>query len=226
MSAWVSTGHRRGRSSLPLPFPPGTGFFVSSEGHLLTNHHVVDGCGSISVALDAGMRRSAMVVAKDRTNDLALLRLPGPVPATASFRPAVRLGEGIAVFGYPLTGILAAGGNFTLGNVTALAGIRDDSRMLQISAPVQPGNNGGPLLDETGSVVGVVVSKLNAIKLAAATDDLAQNVNFAIKGSVALAFMEAQGVVPMRAGTDAQAMKPADIADRAKSFTALVECRK
>ncbi|MBB3810626.1 hypothetical protein FHS81_002728 [Pseudochelatococcus contaminans] len=102
--------------------------------------------------------------------------------------------EYAAVFGYPLTGILTSSGNFTQGSVTALAGLRDDNRMLQISAPVQPGNSGGPLLDDAGNVVGVVVSKLNALKVAAATDDLAQNVNFAIKASVVQGFLEAQGI--------------------------------
>lgn len=110
--------------------------------------------------------------------------------------------------------------------MTALAGIKDDSRMLQISAPVQPGNSGGPLLDETGTVVGIVVAKLNALKLAEATNDLAQNVNFAIKASVAQSFADSQGVRLQAAKADLPVMRPADIAERAKSFTGLVECRQ
>jgi S1-C subfamily serine protease len=73
------------------------------------------------------------------------------------------------VYGFPLTGALASGGNVTTGNITALAGLGDDSRFLQISAPVQPGNSGGPLLDRNGSVVGIVVSKLNALGVASRT---------------------------------------------------------
>ena len=64
-------------------------------------------------------------------------------------------------FGYPLSQVLATSGNFTTGIVTALAGIGDDSRFYQISAPVQPGNSGGPLLDENGNLIGVVSSKLD-----------------------------------------------------------------
>ncbi|MGI8568125.1 MAG: S1 family peptidase, partial [Methylocella sp.] len=69
----------------------------------------------------------------------------------------------VAAFGFPLAGLLATSGNFTLGNVTAVAGLGDDTRILQISAPVQPGSSGGPLLDYSGNVVGVVEGKLNAI---------------------------------------------------------------
>jgi S1-C subfamily serine protease len=67
---------------------------------------------------------------------------------------------------------------------SAVAGLEDDTRILQISAPVQPGNSGGPLLDYSGNVVGVVEGKLNAITVFTVTDDLAQNVNFAIKANV------------------------------------------
>ncbi|MHB2169806.1 trypsin-like peptidase domain-containing protein [Alsobacter sp. R-9] len=218
--------------STPAPAPQvsrrstGTAFFVTGEGHALTNHHVVDGCTMITVSLGTEGPRPARVVARDTTNDLAVLKVDTRPAAIAPLRSGIRLGDGVAVFGFPLTGLLTTSGNFTLGNVTALAGIRDDSRMLQISAPVQPGNSGGPLLDETGAVVGVVVAKLNALKLAAATDDLAQNVNFAIKGSVAQAFAESQGLRLDTAAPDRPALKPADLAERAKAFTGLVDCAK
>ena len=75
----------------------------------------------------------------------------------------------VAVFGYPLSQVLASSGNFTLGNITALAGLRDDARHLQISAPVQAGNSGGPLLDASGNLVGTIISKLNAMKVVQAT---------------------------------------------------------
>ncbi|MFX4941208.1 serine protease, partial [Acinetobacter baumannii] len=88
----------------------------------------------------------------------------------AAVRMGVRLGEGVAVFGYPLSGMLSTSGNFTLGNVTALSGLGDDSRYFQISAPVQPGNSGGPLVDANGNLIGVVTSKLNALKVMVATN--------------------------------------------------------
>ncbi|GGH19388.1 hypothetical protein GCM10007036_22250 [Alsobacter metallidurans] len=203
----------------------GSGFFVTGDGHLITNAHVVDGCGSLAVSLGEAREIPARVVAKDQANDLALVKAEMKPASFASVRGGIRLGEQVAAFGFPLTGLLTTGGNFTLGNVTALAGLKDDSRMLQVSAPVQPGNSGGPLLDETGAVVGVVVAKLDAVKLAAAIDDIPQNVNFAIKSGVASAFADAQGIQLERPQADAPALRPADLADRAKSFTGFVLCR-
>jgi S1-C subfamily serine protease len=105
-----------------------------------------------------------------------------------------------------------------------LAGLADDSRYLQVSAPVQPGNSGGPVLDRNGTVVGVIVSKLNALSVASVTGDIPQNVNFAIKASVAAAFLDAQGIAHADNGGDATLSTP-DIADRARSFTVRVLCR-
>jgi S1-C subfamily serine protease len=94
---------------------------------------------------------------------------------------------------------------------------------LQISAPVQPGNSGGPLLDRNGTVVGIVVSKLNALEIASATGDIPQNVNFAIKASVAAAFLDAQRVEHAESA-GVGALSTPDIAERAKSFTVQVVC--
>jgi trypsin-like peptidase/putative peptidoglycan binding protein len=112
-------------------------------------------------------------------------------------------------------------GNFTGGNITAAAGIGDDTRMLQISAPVQPGNSGGPLLDQSGNLVGLVVAKLNALRVAAVTEDLAQNVNFAIKSALALDFLEANNISATMS-VNMQPLPPADIADRARSFSVYI----
>ena len=102
----------------------------------------------------------------------------------------------------------------TLGNISALSGIRDDSRYLQISAPVQAGNSGGPLLDTSGNLVGVVSSKLNAMKVMQASDDLPQNVNFAIKSGTLANFLDANRVTYKVGAPAAVPMQPADIADR------------
>jgi S1-C subfamily serine protease len=109
---------------------------------------------------------------------------------------AVRIGEDVVAYGYPLGGVLATTGNVTFGNVSALVGLRDDSRMLQVSAPLQPGNSGGPLLDGSGLVIGIVQSKLDAINMARANGDIPQNVNFGLRGSLALSFAQAHAVEP------------------------------
>jgi uncharacterized protein len=199
----------------------GTAFFIG-DGALLTNAHVVKGCSGVNFVL-AGQRMVAQVTARDEENDLALLRTATHSPAVAALRLSIRQGEAISAYGYPLPGLLASGGNLTTGNVTALSGIGDDSRFLQISAPVQPGNSGGPLLDGTGNVVGIVKGKLDATKVASAIGDVPQNVNFAIKASVVATFLDSNSIHYV-SGVSTTGRSPADIAENARRFTVPVEC--
>jgi S1-C subfamily serine protease len=140
----------------------GTGFFVSKNGLVLTNAHVVEDCQHTSVGR-GDKRLPARIVARDASNDLALLAANLRSAPQGAIRASVRMGEDIVVYGYPLSSILASSGNITVGNISALSGIGDDSRYLQISAPVQPANSGGPVLDRQGNIVGIVVGKLNAL---------------------------------------------------------------
>ncbi len=214
----------------PAPKPEheelsGTGFFVTTDGSVITNAHVVENCAAIHVTTSQGATSDARIVARDVRSDLALLGAGLTVKKVAAFRASIRLGESVEAFGYPLADVLAKSGNFTLGNVSALVGIGEDSRYLQISAPVQPGNSGGPLLDQNGNLVGVVSAKLNALRVMVATNgDIPQNVNFAIKASIVTSFMEANGVAYAR-GDATQAILPADLADQAKAISAFIECR-
>ena len=205
----------------------GTGFIVSKTGHVLTNHHVVDGCKEVRTQIPASKVAVTPVVARDPRNDLALVKLSSPVASAATFRDGrtVRQGDSIVAVGFPLHGVLASGANLTTGTVSALAGLGDDTRFLQISAPVQPGNSGGPLLDLSGNVVGVVVSKLDAIKVAKAIGDIPQNVNFAISAAVARGFLDAKGVKYETAPSNKK-LEAADVGELAKKFTVVVECWK
>jgi S1-C subfamily serine protease len=205
----------------------GSGVFISDRGQVLTNNHVVESCGKISVRRNADVEKPAAVVARDTTNDLALLASDLHVDANevATFRSGspVRAGEPIAVYGFPLPGALSSSGNIVSGDVTALAGLGDDARYLQVSAPVQAGNSGGPLLDYSGLVVGIVTAKLNGIVVAQATGDLPQNVNFAIKESVVTSFLEAHSI-DYRSQAPATRLDLPSVADRARQFTTLVVC--
>ena len=139
----------------------------------------------------------------------------------------MRTGEDIAVYGFPLSGALSSNGNFTTGLIAATTGMQDNSSLLQISAPVQPGNSGGPVFDHSGNVVGVVVAKLNALAVAAAVKDIPQNVNFAIKSTVALSFLDAHNVPhePPVAAASGPPLSNPDLADRARAFTLFITCR-
>ncbi len=217
----------------PPPTPPkeeakittGTGFFVTSDGDLVTNAHVVEKCEKVLVKTDDGSIVEARRTAMDAANDLALLKITKSPTKPANLRFGIRLGESIAAFGFPHSDILSTSGNFTLGNVTATNGIGDDSRYLQISAPVQSGNSGGPLLDQNGNLVGVVSSKLNALKVAVQDGDLPQNVNFAIKAAILATFLDSNRITFQTAAAATKPLEPADLADLAKSISGFVVCR-
>ena len=206
----------------------GTGFFVSGQGYALTNNHVAGDCGSIAALID-GRAVPAQLVRRDPQNDLALLRVDvGATPvAYARFRaaPGIRPGESIVVAGYPLPSVLQNGLNVTVGNVSALAGLGGNAALMQITAPVQPGNSGGPLFDMDGNIVGVIVSKLNAMQIAQVTGgDIPQNINFAIQGAVARLFVEAGGQRIEERSTRLN-LPVGDVVDKAREFTFQVECR-
>ena len=202
----------------------GTAFAVA-PGLLVTNHHVVDGCASVEVVASDG-RRTGAVVDADALIDLALIRVTGLKGATAKLRSPrnVRLGEAVMVFGFPLSGSLTSGGNFTSGLVSGLRGLRDAAGEIQITAPVQPGNSGGPVMDASGLVVGVVQAKLDALRSAITTGDIPQNVNFAVSLDVLAEFL-AKNKVSVRDAAPAKPLDTASVAELAQSFTYRVECR-
>lgn len=146
----------------------GTGFYVSG-GELVTNSHVVEGCTKLKVVEDARPFSDALDIelkAKDRALDLALLMLDEPRHRRRfaglqadDERPS--LGEQIIVVGFPFS---VSSHRMAVGHISALDGspaFPSDRRFIQISAPVNPGNSGGPVLDENAAVVGVVNARLS-----------------------------------------------------------------
>ena len=228
-SAKTTPPETRRSVSPPAPQPSvaywsGSGFFVSKMGHVLTNNHVIEKCSSIRVFMEQAEPVAAREIARDTTNDLALLSTGLKPPGVAAPRSGSRVGEFVAAFGYPHADLLATSGNFTQGNVTALAGIGDDSRYLQISTPVQSGNSGGPLLDQSGNLVGMVTSKLDAIKMIQTSGDLPQNINFALKASIIASFLDINGI-KYTLGSATSALKPEELADQAKSMSVFILCK-
>jgi S1-C subfamily serine protease len=208
----------------------GTGFVISNNGHVVTNHHVVDGCvGDISGSLSGEAALKLRLVSSDETNDLALLQAPSPFKAMATIRGSgVRSGDAVVAIGYPYHGLLSSDFTVTTGIVSSLSGVFNDTRHLQISAAVQPGNSGGPLLDSSGAVVGVVAAKLDGLRVARATGNIPENINFAIKTGALRDFLD-NSVVPYQT-TDAtpesgrKELPTADIAKNARGFTLLISC--
>ena len=200
----------------------GSGVVIGAHGEVLTNAHVVENCAKITVQ---SLAASAALVARDEKNDLAVVRTSLPASSVAVFRDGgpVRAGDAVVALGYPLSGLLADTASLSVGNVSALAGLGDDLRFLQISAPVQPGNSGGPLLDASGHLIGIVTGKLDVIRLAPFLRDIPQNVNFALKAEVVRTFLDSKGIVYQTARSEQQ-LSPADVGEIARPFTVHITC--
>jgi len=204
----------------------GTGFFVSQNGHIVTNNHVIDGCvGDIRGNLSGESQLTLRVVSTDQINDLALLQAPtNSLKAVASIRDrSIRSGDAVVAIGYPYHGLLTSDFTVTTGIVSSLSGLLNDTRHLQISAAVQPGNSGGPLLDSKGQVVGVVSAKIDAIKIANATGNIPENINFAIKPGALRDFLD-NSAVAYQTSDNKTDLGTADIAKNARDFTLLISC--
>jgi S1-C subfamily serine protease len=203
----------------------GTGFVISAGGHILTNNHVVDGCSDIRGNLNGQPATTLRVVSNDVQNDLALLQ--GPATSFkdyAKFRDrSVHSGDSVVAIGYPFHGLLTSDFTVTTGIVSSLSGIRNDTRFLQISAAVQPGNSGGPLFDTNGLVVGVVSQKLDGLAMVRYTGNIPENINFAIKTGAIRDFLD-NSVVPYETAAPAGELKTPEIAEKARAFTLLITC--
>jgi hypothetical protein len=163
-------------------------------------------------------------VARDETNDLAVISFSSSNPSIPTAVPirdtSVRLGEAAIVMGYPLADRLSATHpGISVGYVSAVVGPHDDTRYLQTTAPVQPGNSGGPLLDAGGHLIGIVVSKLAP----ESPQDRPENIGFAVKGAVVRAFLDANHIAYVTARSDKQ-LSPDEVAAIAQPATVYIEC--
>jgi uncharacterized protein len=203
-----------------------SGFFVSHEGDLITDNHVIEGCRELRVVRD-DKSNTARVVGTDPAADLAVLRVPDKAGDIASFRTELeKPGEAVIVAGYPLQGLLTSKASVTTGIISALAGPKEDKNLIQITAPVQPGNSGGPLVDARGTVIGVIVSKLNSLRVARATGLLPENINFAIKGDLVRALLDKNGIKYDASTSKFEQLATPEIAEKVFKFTAMVQCFK
>lgn len=210
-------------TATPSPATPtarsGTAFRIAN-GRFVTNHHVIDGCVTVKIAGRPGGR----VDVSDPVNDLALISLPDDHGDVARIRTTkIQLNEAVTVAGFPLEGMLT-GITITNGSISRLSGLKGDTASLQISAPVQQGNSGGPVLDASGNVIGVVKSKLNVLRVAGLSGDIPQNMNFAVSSATLRGFLDAKSASYKEVGNERE-LTGVQIAARATAFTVLVECR-
>ena len=169
----------------------GTGFFVSSNGYVVTAAHVIKDAKQIRL-LNRHTETSARIVYKDEALDVAVLKAD---KTDCPFLPIIssskaETGERVFTLGFPQVTIQGREVKYTEGSINALSGIGGNQRFFQISIPVQPGNSGGPLLNSKGEVVGVIAARLDAIAMLIETGAIPQNVNYAVKSSFVLPFLD------------------------------------
>ena len=163
-------------------------------------------------------------IGADSKNDLAVLRieteekLPWVAPGRSS---DLMVGEPVIAIGNPF----GLGLTVTTGIVSATRGMGDDSGQFQIDAAVQPGSSGGPIYDENGNIVGVVIAQLNKMKFAEQLGSHPENVNFGIKASTVKQFLNTSGL-PTNWSERSQLMSTRDLAKIAESQTVMVVCHR
>ena len=158
----------------------GSCFGVDSRGTVLTAQHVISGAGSISVKFIGQPAAAARIIAESSSIDVAVLAIDSPIPTVPLARDgSYTSGDSIFVLGYPLRAVLGDEVRYTDGSISALIGIRSEAALMQISAPIQPGNSGGPVFNRNGEVVGVVVSSAAPKAFLNVSGSLPQNINWA-----------------------------------------------
>ena len=205
----------------------GTGFVVSGASHILTTLHVVEGCTKLRIS---GREGTVKLLGIDRDNDLALLQIAGQTKDFARFPPnppKLKQGAAIVVSSYPPEPRVSSGGNLTPGVVSGLTGLGNRTSQIQITAPIQPGSSGSPVIDKKGRVIGVVSIKFRDLKTAFAESTLPQEVNFAVNAQTVKSFLDLYKV-PYTTGASyfAGTKSTSDLAEEARKWTVLVECWK
>lgn len=183
----------------------GTGFVVA-RGLVATSHHVVAKAKAIEIVFSGDSSAFPLeVVSSDEANDVSLLRLlpdeSGRYPALKALSIATtqcKIGETVYTLGFPMADMLSDSLRATDGSINAVDGVQGDPRFYQISVPSQPGNSGGPVLNEAGEVVALLTSTLSPIHSLQEYGSLPQNVNFALKAGYLLPLIPPE----RRSGTD------------------------
>ena len=200
----------------------GSGVVILPDGLILTANHVVNGATQIMVQTPSG-KFPAKVVHVDASNDLALIKCEGQFKASP-IAPSkdIQLGQSVFTIGFPNIDLQGYSPKLTKGEISSMNGVQDDPREWQISAPVQPGNSGGPLFDDKGNVIGIVLAKLNAVKMVKYTGDVPENVGYAIKSSYILPLLEkfSSGLPPQN-NTSAQTV---DLVHKVADSVVLILC--
>lgn len=206
----------------------GTGFVINGRGDFVTNAHVIAGCNPATIGYrlnghDTLAKAKLLVV--DGPNDLAVLSSDRQFGDHARLRVAnVLVGEKVSSFGFPLPSELSANPKFATGVISDLAGMHGNYNYIQETAPLQPGNSGGPLFDVYGNVIGIRTKKISDLAQLQKSMQIPQNVNFSIKADVLRMILAAQSI-PFAEGVEGKEMPDPVLAKKAKHFVVQVVCK-
>ncbi|MDA8688052.1 S1C family serine protease [Candidatus Pelagibacter bacterium] len=200
-----------------LTIGSGSGFFINNKGYALTNNHVVDICAQ-SVAVVDGRETLFRVIATDKTNDVAVLKTDYKSRNYIKINEdGAKLGENVIAVGYPLAGRLSDSVKITRGIVSSTSGLNNNIGQIQIDAALQPGNSGGPVLNENGDLVGIASAGLNKLLMAKEAKYIPENVNFAVASPIVVNILKSKKVkytTPSMFGRSYSNTELAELGDR------------
>ena len=178
-----------------IPISSGSGFFVNNDGYIVSNYHVVEMCQYVGASVEGDLL-NVKVIASDITNDLIIGKVEelSNNGFLALSSDGAFLGDNVIAAGFPLAGTLSDNLKVTRGIVSSMSGMENNYSEYQIDAAVQSGNSGGPLIDASGNVVGVVVSQLNKYAILQQREIIPENVNFAVKSQNVGVFLSANNI--------------------------------
>ncbi len=172
----------------------GSGFAVTSDGYVITNYHVIKGCTDVYIH-DKGESILSTIVTFDPNNDIALLK--GNFKPKSFYplsRESTKLLTEVYVAGHPFGRDISTTVKVTRGIVSSLTGVANNFSNLQIDASLQPGNSGGPIMNDKGNVIGVAVAKLDLDTIVEDYGVVPENVNFGVKANVVINIMESESI--------------------------------
>ena len=214
---------KKKKENTPISASSGTGFFISPEGHIVSNNHVIDACHKVNINYQ-GEAKPAKVISRDRANDLALLQVDiNPKDIFVISKNDAMLLEEVYVAGYPFGKSVSSSIKVTKGVVSSLSGLGDNFSNIQIDAALQPGNSGGPIITNEGKVIGVAVAKLDFKQTIKAYGAIPENINFGVKSSVVNSFVKSNNIIINKLNKE-KIINKKELAEKIQNATVYLDC--
>ena len=208
-----------------LTIGSGSGFYINNKGYALTNNHVVDICKQMVAVVD-GREILLRVLNTDKINDVAVLKTDYKSRSHIKINEdGAKLGENVIAVGYPLAGRLSDSVKITRGIVSSLSGLDNNIGQIQIDAALQPGNSGGPVLNEKGELIGIASAGLNKLLMAKEAKYIPENVNFAVASPIVVNILKSKKIKYTTPSMFSGSYSNTELAELGDSSTIQLFCR-